>query len=117
MCSFFSSLRVFSKEDWSMVSVGDDSAMIDEMSIVDVFTKLIFDADSFLNDTEILILESLCDVECSLLNASRRDLSEYLRSMGVDEMISIVGMVKNVLDQQRSLLTVNKRPPRHIFRR
>ncbi len=64
-----------------------DQALMDEMSIVDIFTKLIFDSQSALDDSEVQVLELLAHYDETLLKASRRDLSEYLRAMGVDEII------------------------------
>ncbi len=77
----------------------DGTNLIDEMSIVDIFTKLIFDADSPLDTAEQSVIELLGLVDPSVLDVSRRDVSEYLRSMGVDEMIAAVGKVKGQMDQ------------------
>lgn len=82
--------------------------VIDEMSIVDVFTKLIFDADSVLYETESQVVEILGQVEASLYEASRREISEFLRAMGVDEMISTVGQVKRSFDQQQGVIAANR---------
>ncbi len=93
-----------------------ETGATDEMSIVDVFTKLIFDADSVLDETESLIVEILGQIETSLFEASRRDISEFLRAMGVDEMISTVGQVKRSLDQQQAVIASKRsgsRSPLH----
>ncbi len=81
-----------------------DQRLIDEMSIVDIFTQLIFDAESELDDREELILDLLADHDEVLLNASRRDFSEYLRAMGVDEMIKVVAILKSQYERQREYL-------------
>jgi hypothetical protein len=88
-----------------------DQALINEMSIVDIFTKLIFDADSQLNDCEEIIYQLLIHHEDTLLKASRRDVSEYLRAMGVDEMIKTVAILKAVYEKQQGLLIPSH--PRH----
>ena len=67
---------------------------LDEMCIVDVFTKLIFDSSSELDASENHIIELLCQAEASMEGASRRDVSDYLRSVGVDDMIKLVLKVK-----------------------
>lgn len=85
-----------------------ETGAMDEMSIVDVFTKLIFDADSVLYEAESQVVEILGQIESSLYEASRRDISEFLRAMGVDEMISIVGQVKRSLDQQQGVIVANR---------
>lgn len=68
--------------------------ILDEMSIVDVITRLIFDAEAELHAGELLVVESLGKVETALYGRSRREISEYLRSMGVDEMIAAVNSIK-----------------------
>ena len=85
-----------------------DQALMDEMSIVDIFTKLIFDAESLLDDSEELIYQLLVHHEESLLKASRRDVSEYLRSMGVDEMIKTVAVLKAEYEKQQGLVVASK---------
>lgn len=77
---------------------------MDEMSIVDIFTKLIFDAQSALDDSEVQVLALLTHYDETLLKASRRDVSEYLRAMGVDEMIRVVSKLKSDYEKQSELL-------------
>jgi len=86
-----------------------DQSVIDEMSIVDVFTKLIFDADAVLNDVEVQIIDCLQLAEGSLAHSPRRDIGEFLRAMGVDEMIFLVAHVKTRLDQQRLIVANRQR--------
>jgi hypothetical protein len=81
-----------------------DQALMDEMSIVDIFTKLIFDAQSALDDSEVQVLALLTHYDDTLLKASRRDVSEYLRAMGVDEMIKVVSELKSEYEKQGELL-------------
>ncbi len=90
-----------------MALVKPDGELIDEMSIVDVLTKLIFNTDSDLNETELLIVSLLAQVDNPMPSTSRRDISEYLRAMGVDEMIQLVGQLKRCFDQQQSLVAAN----------
>jgi len=78
---------------------------LDDMSIVDIFTKLIFDAQSPLNDSEALIYQLLTHYDETLLEASRRDISEYLRAMAVDEMIKVVAVLKIEYEKQQGLLS------------
>ncbi|WP_101758352.1 hypothetical protein [Oceanicoccus sp. KOV_DT_Chl] len=99
-----------------MALTKNETGLIDEMSVVDVFTRLIFDAEAVLDDTEMLVIECLADVDNSLLNAPRRDISEFLRAMGVDEMITVVAKVKRMLDHQQGLIAasmVNQRSRLH----
>ena len=56
-----------------------ETGLIEEMSIVDVFTRLIFDAETVLDETETLVVDCLVHIDNSLLGAPRRDISEFLR--------------------------------------
>jgi hypothetical protein len=94
-----------------MALLKTDGELIDEMSIVDVLTKLIFDSDTALDDTEMMIVGLLRQIDSRLLGVSRRDVCEYLRSMGVDEMIDIVGLVKQHFDHQQRLMAVSNASP------
>ena len=85
-----------------------DDMMIDEMSIVDVLTKLIFNADARLEGDELLVIDLLAQVDTSLKHASRRYVSEYLRSMGVDEMIKAVNRIKQIMECQQELVIAAK---------
>lgn len=82
-----------------MVSGKSKGSIIDEMVIVDTFTKLIFDAEAALDKTEATLIKLLGQVDSSLAGACQRDISEYMRAMGVDEMISVVGQVKRYYEQ------------------
>ena len=89
-----------------------DCSVIDEMSIVDVLTKLIFDSDSKLEDCELLVVELLAQVDESLVGRSRRDISECLRAMGVDEMIIAVNRIKSLMEQQQGVIASASRSDR-----
>ncbi len=86
--------------------------VVNEMDIVDMFTRLIFDPESKLDDTEALIIELLGQVDSSLVAAPRRDISEYLRSMEVDEMIRVVKTLKPLMEQHTRVFT-SKSSPKH----
>ena len=83
------------------------ASIFDEMSIVDVLTKLIFDAEVELHGTELLVVELLGQVDTSLAASSRRDVGEYLRAMGVDEMIAVVNRIKRLLDCQQGVIAAS----------
>jgi hypothetical protein len=84
-----------------MVTQGEDSDSISEMAIVDLFTRLIFDADAVLDESDQLVLAILQHSDASLAAASRVDISEYLRAMDVREMIAVVASVKQQYEQQQ----------------
>ncbi|MCR8922436.1 hypothetical protein NO559_06605 [Dasania sp. GY-MA-18] len=87
-----------------MVTQGEDSDSISEMAIVDLFTRLIFDADAVLDESDQLVLAILQHSDASLAAASRVDISEYLRAMDVREMIAVVASVKQQYEQQQLIL-------------
>lgn len=76
------------------------SDVLDEISIVNVFTRLIFDAEAELQGAELNILRMLGEMDGTLMGSNRREISEYLQAMGVDEMISAVDHVRQQLALQ-----------------
>jgi hypothetical protein len=82
-------------------------AAMSEMAIVDVFTRLIFDADARLNKSERMIIELLCLHESTLVGAARRDISEFLRAMTIEEMTAVVNQLKTRFDQQQGLIAAS----------
>ncbi len=99
-----------------MASAHNSGLIIDEMFIVDIFTRLIFDSASELDGSETLVIELLVQMDDTLPHASRRDISEYLRAMGCDEMIAVVSKIKCHMEQQQGLIAANKstlRQPLH----
>lgn len=87
-----------------MSQLADENGSVSEMAIVDMFTQLIFDAETQLDESGKLLLELLSQVEPTIVDASRQGLSEYLRSLNVTEMIRIVGDVKELFDQHRLMV-------------
>ena len=66
---------------------------VTEMAIVDTFTKLIFGDEDF-SGGESAIIEALRMVNPDVLRDSYTDMGEYLRSLGVREMIQLVSRVR-----------------------
>ena len=93
-----------------MAKLDNSDGSVSEMAIVDMFTQLIFDAETALDESGLLLLELLSQIEPSLLDASRRDLSEYLRAMNVSEMIEVVSEIKELIDQRQAVTRA-----RHYF--
>ena len=71
---------------------------ITEMAIVDTFTKLIF-GDERYSDRESMIIEALRSVNADVLRDTHREIGEYLRSLGVREMIQLVSRVKEHIEE------------------
>lgn len=70
---------------------------ISEMAIVDTFTKLIFGEDSGFSPGELTIIQAFRCVDSNVTLDSSRDMGEYLRALGVREMIQLVSQVREQL--------------------
>ncbi len=66
---------------------------VSEMAVVDTFTKLIFDQGAEYSAEEREIIETLRLVDDNLLPDSPQEMGSYLRALGVEEMIKLVGRV------------------------
>ena len=66
---------------------------ITEMAIVNTFTKLIFGDEGF-TDRESGIIEALRSVSPDVLHDTHHGIGEYLRGLGVREMIQLVSRVR-----------------------
>ena len=67
---------------------------VSEMAIVDTFTKLIFGEQDGLSSSEELIIQALRVVDARVELDDYRGVGEYLRSLGVAEMIELVSRVQ-----------------------
>ena len=70
---------------------------MNEMSIVDTFTKLIFGDESGYDHGEQRIIEVLRIVDSNVSTDSHRDMGVYLRALGVQEMIKLVSCVRRAI--------------------
>ena len=72
--------------------------VINEMAIVDPFTKLIFgEENAAYSDSELGIIETLREVDMNVALDSHQAMGEYLRALGVQEMIQLVSRVREKL--------------------
>ena len=90
-------------------SGGTDTA--GEMAIVDTFTKLIFGEEEHFDDTELVIIQTLRLVDSSVSRDSYHELGQYLRALGVEEMVQLVARVQRGLAGRRQLLTRDRSGP------
>lgn len=65
-----------------------------EMAIVDTFTKVIFGQDADYDEQELAIVAALRTAEPLLARDSFPQMSMYLRSLGVREMVALVERVR-----------------------
>ena len=71
---------------------------VSEMAIVDTFTKLIFGESAQYSSQELLIVQALRLADANVAFDSHSDMGDYLRALGVAEMIHLVADVQ----QQRA---------------
>jgi hypothetical protein len=73
---------------------GNNAYQISEMAIVDTFTKLIFSDQEGFSPQEELIIDAFRTVDANVLQDSYCEMGEYLRSLGVREMIHLVSRIR-----------------------
>ena len=66
---------------------------VTEMAIVNTFTKLIF-GDEANSPRELSIIQAFRSVDANVLRDSHAELGEYLRNLGVREMIQLVSRLR-----------------------
>jgi hypothetical protein len=72
----------------------DEAGPFSELAIVDTFTRLIFGQETDYSDRERAIIEALRMVDANVVLDSHREIGEYLRALGVREMIQLVARVR-----------------------
>ena len=77
-----------------------DVGKVSEMAIVDTFTKLIFGEVDHYSKQELLIIQALRMVDTNVLFDSHRDMGQYLRALGVGEMVQLVARVQTQVREQ-----------------
>ncbi len=85
-----------------------DCAKVDEMAIVDTFTKLIFGEDRRYSNRELMIIQAFRTVDTNVVFDSHRDMGAYLRALGVGEMIKLVSRVQRQLASGAPVLPESK---------
>ena len=84
-----------------MSQFGNGNDVASEMVIVNRLTQLIFNASARMDETDHQLVQLLAHIEPSLMDASNKDLTDYLLALNISEMISIVAEVKALFDQHR----------------
>ena len=74
-----------------------ENATVSEMAIVDTFTKLIFGEEDHYSTPELKIIQALRSVDINVAVDGHREMGEYLRALGVREMIQLVSRVREQL--------------------
>lgn len=67
----------------------NEAVPVSEMAIVNTFTKLIFGEDAY-TTRELSIIDGFRTVEADVLRDSHEEMGDYLRNLGVREMIQLV---------------------------
>jgi hypothetical protein len=77
----------------------NDNGPITEMAIVNTFTKLIFGEVEGYASRELLIIEVFRAVDANVLHDSQKEMGEYLRNLGVREMIQLVSRLRQYIHE------------------
>lgn len=67
----------------------NEAVGVSEMAIVNTFTKLIFGEEQY-GARELAVIDGFRAVEPDVLRDSPQEMGEYLRNLGVREMIQLV---------------------------
>lgn len=87
-----------------------DSSPVSEMAIVNTFTKLIFGDDAY-TARELSIIEALRLNSGGALCENRRAMGDYLRNLGVREMIDLVsGLRQSLAECSKPAIASDHRP-------
>jgi hypothetical protein len=70
---------------------------VSEIAIVDTFTRLIFGDEDDYSATELLIIQAFRLEDASVALDSHRDMGQYLRALGVRELVQLVSAVRERL--------------------
>jgi hypothetical protein len=90
----------------------NDVGPVTEMSIVNTFTKLIF-GDEANSARELLIIEEFRAVDANVLHDSPQEMGEYLRSLGVREMIQLVSRLRQHINDNVEAPAAKKKRKAH----
>ncbi|HEY6131108.1 MAG TPA: hypothetical protein VIV27_03780 [Halioglobus sp.] len=82
---------------------------VTEMAIVNTFTKLIFGDGSY-TAKELMIIEAFRSVDANVLRDSPQEMGEYLRNLGVREMIQLVSRLRQHIKENIETLPSNSGP-------
>ncbi|NND66752.1 MAG: hypothetical protein HKN19_04110 [Halioglobus sp.] len=79
--------------------------VVTEMTIVDTFTKLIFAVDDEFSAIELAVMDAFRAVEANVYRDTTAEMGEYLRNLGVREMIQLVALVERQMREHPIALT------------
>ena len=87
----------------------NEDSPVTEMAIVNTFTKLIF-GDGGYTERESMIIQAFRAVDNCVLRDSHQEMGEYLRNLGVREMIQLVSRVRQYIKENIETLTAKRGP-------
>ncbi len=93
-------------QTWHPTDDMPQAPAISEMMIVDTFTKLIFGQEDGFSPGEELIIHALRRSYGSVALDNHREMGEYLRALGVPEMIQLVKRVRLSMSQGLPAVTM-----------
>jgi hypothetical protein len=93
-----------------------EDGSVSEMAIVNTFTKLIFGDEAY-TACELSIIEAFQVMDTTVSGDDRKEMGEYLRNLGVREMIQLVsGLRQTLSDCANRLPRSNLRKAQHSTR-
>lgn len=85
----------------------DENNVVSEMTIVDTFTKLIFGMEGECTAMEQRVIEAFRAVDDNVYRDSPSEMGEYLRNLGVREMIQLVTRVREEIQDRFDTAATN----------
>lgn len=79
-----------------------DVEPVSEMAIVDTFTRLIFGDQGDFSPREQMIIQTFRSVDSNVLMDNYADMGDYLRNLGVREMIHLVARIREQMTEEAS---------------
>lgn len=84
-----------------------------EMAIVDTFTRLIFREEADFSPRDRVVIEAFRSVDPNVFMDSYADMGDYLRNLGVSEMIHLVARIREDIEASaRAALAELEEPSR-----
>ncbi|MFT4613688.1 MAG: hypothetical protein ACI9NT_000829 [Bacteroidia bacterium] len=85
----------------------DEYNVVSEMTIVDTFTKLIFGIEGEYTATEQAVVQAFRTVDENVYRDSPAEMGDYLRNLGVREMIQLVSRVRQQMQDGYDLASTS----------
>ena len=85
---------------------------VTEMAIVNTFTKLIFGDEAY-NTCELAVIDAFRSMDDTVSRDTLKEMGEYLRNLGVREMIQLVSSLRLRIADCNKTAVSNRAMPAH----